>query len=160
MLTQRPRAATDSRGLAFRLNQLKGFSRLEVGPLHLFLNSLQHAEHRVVLLEDAPDGRRGMDAQRLKFTHQQKSQYVVDIGIAQHHARNRRLADSFSRMQLRRGLDLNPQVRRRAEKKPGAAILSNSKLCLRTWFSLECARSHCSTIHATAIPLGKSATRR
>jgi hypothetical protein len=47
----------------------------------LIRNALQHAEHRIVLAENAANGSGGVDAQRLKFAEQKQSEDVVEIGI-------------------------------------------------------------------------------
>ena len=50
---------------------------------------MQHAEHRIVFAENAANRSGGIDAQRLQFAQQKQSEYVIEIGIGEHYARNR-----------------------------------------------------------------------
>jgi hypothetical protein len=85
---------------------------------------------------------------------------VVEIGIGQHQARDRRLPDPLARMELRGGFDLHPQVGRRAQKKPRAAILTDCNLGLSARLAGKFAASHGAAILAGAIPLRKRASGR
>jgi len=101
-----------------------------------------------------------MNAQRLKFTQQKKSEDMIDIGVSKRNAANRRIPHSLSRMQFRRGFDLRAQVRRRAQQKPRKAVLANRNLRLAARFSAKCPRPHSAAICAGAIPLRKRTSGR
>ncbi len=160
MLAQGPRAAAQTGRLALSVAQIELRSRFKVGPRGLIRDALQHAEHRVIFKENAANGRSSVDAKRLEFAQQEQSEDVVEIGVGQHHARNRRLAQALARMQLRRGFDLCAQVWRCAQEKPRAAVLRDCNLCLAARLALERAGSHGATIGAGAIPLRKRASGR
>ena len=84
---------------------------------------MQHAEHGVVLAENAANGGRGVDAQRLKFAQQKQPEDVVEIGVGERHAGDGRLAHALARMQLRRGFDLSAQVGRRTQQETTSGSL-------------------------------------
>ena len=101
-----------------------------------------------------------MDAQRVEFAQQKKSENVVEIGVGERDAGDRRVARALSRMQFGRGFDLRPQVRRRAQQKPRSAVLPDRDLRLRARLAAECTGSHSATICAGAVPLRKRASGR
>jgi hypothetical protein len=98
-----------------------------------------------------------MDAKRLKFAQQKESEDVIDIGVGESYAGNRRMARSLSRMQFGRRFDLKTEVGRCAEQIPKDGVLGEGDLSLRAGLATECACSHRPTIVAGTIPLGKSA---
>ena len=56
-----------------------------------------------------------MDAQRLQFAQQKKSEDVIKVDIGERYAGYRRLTQTLERMQLGCSLDLRSQVRRCAQ---------------------------------------------
>jgi len=121
---------------------------------------MQHAEHRIVFAENTANRRRGMDAQGLEFTQQEQPEDVVEIGVNERYSSDGRLAHAIARMQFRSGFDLRAQVRRRAQQKPGAAILRDGNLSLGARFAVEGAGPYRAAICAGAVPLGKPASGR
>ena len=101
-----------------------------------------------------------MDAQRLEFAQQKKSEDVIKVGIGKRYAGYGRLTQTLARMQLRCSLDLRSQVRRCAQQKPRAAILRDRNLGLAAGLAVKRAGSHRATIWAGAIPLRKRASGR
>ncbi len=140
--------------------QRKFFAGFEISPLGLIWNAMQHAEHRVIFAENAANGRCGMDAQRLEFAQQKQSEDVVEIGIGERYAGDRRMAQTPPRMQFRRGFDLGEQVRRSAQQEPREAVLGDRNLRLRARLAVECAGSHGAAICAGTVPLRKRASGR
>jgi len=85
---------------------------------------------------------------------------MIEIGIGERYAGNRRMAHALSRMQFGRAFDLRAKVRRCAQQEPQAALLGERNLRLRARLAMECACPHLSAIPAGAIPLRESASRR
>src|ERR1700688_3348689 len=160
MCAQRPRLAPQAGIFALRLGKMKFLSRLKICPHRLIRNSSQHAEHRVVFDQNSANRRCSVNTQRLEFAQQEQTEYVVDIGISQQYACNRRLPQTLAWMQFRGGFDLSPQVRRSAQQKPHAVILRDRNLGLASRFAVERAVSHRAAICAAAIPLRKRASGR
>ena len=88
MIAQRPRAAAKTGIRAFSIAQRKFFSGFKIGPLGLIWDTVQHAEHRVILAENAANRCGGMDANRLEFAKQKESEDVIEIGIGKRYAGN------------------------------------------------------------------------
>ena len=101
-----------------------------------------------------------MDAQRLQFAQQKQSEDVIEIGIGEGDAGNRRMAQTPPRMQLRRSFDLGQQIWRSAQQEPQEAVFGDRDLGLRARLAVERAGSHGATICAGAIPLRKPASGR
>ena len=57
---------------------------------------LQHGEHGVVFAQNAANGRCGVNAQRLQFAQEQKSEDVIDIGVGENCACDGTLPDSVA----------------------------------------------------------------
>jgi hypothetical protein len=74
----------------------------------LICDALQHGKHRVVFAQNVADRRGGVNAQGLKFAQQKQSENVIEIGVGQHHAGNRRPPHAIARMQLSRRFNLSP----------------------------------------------------
>lgn len=82
---------------------------------------------------------------------------MVEIGVGERYAGNRRMAQTSSRVQLRSGFDLSSQVRGCSQKEPGVVILRDRNLGLAARLSVECAGAHSAAIGAGAVPLRKCA---
>ncbi len=117
MRAQRPRAAAKTRIRASGIAQRKFISGFKVGPLGLIWNAVQHSEHRIILAKNAANGGGGVNAQRLEFAQQEESEDMVEIGVGERDAGDRRVTP-LSRMQFRRRFDLGEQVRRCSQQKP------------------------------------------
>jgi hypothetical protein len=99
-----------------------------------------------------------MDAQRLQFAQQKKSENMIDIGVGQRYTGNGRVAHTLSRMQFLCGFDLGAQVGGSSEQEPQNAVFGDGNLRLGAGLALEGAGAHGATIGAGAIPLGKRAS--
>ena len=55
---------------------------------------MQHAEHRVILAENAANGGGGVDAQGLEFAQQKESEDMIEIGIGERYAGDGGVAQS------------------------------------------------------------------
>ena len=158
MITQRPRLAAQAGIRAFSIAQRKFFSKFKISPLGLLWNAMQHAEHRIILAENAANGSCGMDAQRLQFAQQKQSEDVIEIGIGECYAGDGRVTHTLAWMQFSRGFNLRAQIGRSAQQEPQEAILGDCNLSLRARLAVECAGSHGATIYAGTIPLRKCAS--
>src|ERR1039458_4787375 len=113
---QRPGPAKKAGVFAVRSAQRKFLSGCKVSPLGLIWDTVQHAEHGIILAENAANGGGGMDAKRLKFAQEKESEDVIDIGVGECDAGDGRVASRLAGMQFRRGFDLKAQVGRSAEQ--------------------------------------------
>ena len=124
----------------------------------LIRDALQHGEHRIVFGQNAADGFGGVHAQRLQFAKQEQAEGVVDVGVAEDGAGDRRLAYAFAGMEFRSGFDLRAQVGRGAEQKPVLVVGADGNLRLGASFTLKRSRAQGAAIWAGAVPLRKASS--
>src|ERR1017187_7562258 len=74
MRAQRQWPAAETRVLAKSIAQRKFFSGYKIRPRGLICNTMQHAEHRIILAKNTANGSCGMYAKRLKFAQQKESE--------------------------------------------------------------------------------------
>lgn len=101
-----------------------------------------------------------MDAQRLKFAQEKQTEDVIEIGIGERDAGDRRMAHILSRMQLRRGFDLRTQVWRCAQQEPQKRVFGDRNLGLAARRAMERTGSYGATIGAGTVPLRKRSSGR
>ncbi len=69
-------------------------------------DAVKHGEHGIVFAEDAANGSCGVNVQRLQFAQKQKSEDVVDVGVGEDCACDRRLANAVLWLEFGSGFDL------------------------------------------------------
>jgi hypothetical protein len=96
----------------------------------------------------------------LKFSEQQKTEYLIEVGAGQDDALNRCIAPPFDcgRLQLGISLDLEPEIGRGIYQNPRFSITGDGCLQLHAGRGYFRVRSgECAGL-AGAIPLGEAAT--
>ena len=81
MRSERKSATTQSRVFTFGIGEREVCAWYELDPADLVRDSLQHREHGVVFGHDAANRFGRVDAKRLQFAEQEKSEDVIDVGV-------------------------------------------------------------------------------
>jgi hypothetical protein len=119
-------------------------------------HAIQHPEHAVVLLQNAPDRSCAINVEGLQFAERQQSRDLINITTSQQNASNGRISPRIPRMQRWRRFDLQTQIGRGVQQKPGAIVVAYRDLGLGPALAPESPGTKRLTVATVAIPLWKT----
>jgi hypothetical protein len=96
----------------------------------------------------------------VQLPQQEQAEHVVDVSVGKNRSGDGRLAGVilaflFSRMKIRRSLNLRAQIGRSSEQKPGLRVGADGKLGLGAGLAVERSGAQGAAVGAGAIPLGE-----